>query len=79
MSSDYRLVTAVDLERMGVLRKGTAYRMAKVGAIPSYAVGATKGRGVRFKIEEVLAALRRPAFSETETAHSAHPKKGVAE
>ena len=53
------LVSAAVLEQRGILPKGTAFRMAKVGAIPSYAVG-VKGRGVRFKVDEVLAALRRP-------------------
>lgn len=52
------LVKASDLERLGMLSKGTAFRMAKAGLIPSYSVGA-KGRGVRFRIGEVLAALRR--------------------
>ena len=33
--------------------------MAKAGLIPSYFVGTAK-RGVRFKVDEVLAALRRP-------------------
>ena len=53
--NEARLVTAKDLEQLDIMPKGTAYRMAKVGAIPSYALGA-KGRGVRFKLEEVLAA-----------------------
>jgi excisionase family DNA binding protein len=57
------LVSANQLETLGILSKGTAYRMAKAGQIPSYGVGA-KGRGVRFRIEEVLAALRRPARGE---------------
>lgn len=59
------LLSAVDLERRGILSKGTAYRMAKLGLIPSYAVG-PKGRGVRFRAEEVLAALRRPARTAAE-------------
>ena len=53
------LVSAGALEQRGILPRGTAYKMAKAGQIPSYAVGA-KGRGVRFRVEEVLAALRRP-------------------
>ncbi len=57
------LVTATVLEERGILPKGTAYRMARSGQIPSYAVG-TEGRGVRFRVEEVLAALRRPVMSE---------------
>jgi excisionase family DNA binding protein len=36
------------------------YRLCKSGRAPSYAVGA-KGSGVRVNIEEVKAALRRPA------------------
>ena len=58
--SDETLVSAAALEERGILPKGTAYRMAKAGLIPSYTVG-TKGRGVRFRVEEVLAALRRPS------------------
>lgn len=63
MDSDNRLVTAQDLERIGVMRKGTAYRMVADGRLPHYIVGC-RGRGVRFRVEEVLAALRRPAKSE---------------
>ena len=59
-SAERELVSAVVLEEHGILSKETAYRMAKAGRIPSYSVGA-KGGGVRFRIEEVLAALRRPA------------------
>ena len=54
------LVTAGGLEQRQILKKGTAYRMAKEGQIPSYLVG-RKGRGIRFRVDEVLAALRRPA------------------
>jgi hypothetical protein len=57
------LVSAAVLEGRGILRKGTAYRMAKAGQIPSYAAG-MKRRGVRFRVEEVLAALRRPVTAE---------------
>ncbi|TKB79289.1 MAG: hypothetical protein E8D42_07780 [Nitrospira sp.] len=57
------LVSAVVLEQRGILRKGTAFRMAKAGLIPSYFCGTSK-RGVRFNVEEVLVALRRPAASE---------------
>lgn len=53
------LVTAAGLEDRGILPRATAYKMARAGQIPAYAIGA-KGRGVRFRIEEVLAALRRP-------------------
>lgn len=54
------LVTAAILEERGILTKGTAYRMARSGQIPCYSVG-TAGRSVRFRVDEVLAALRRPA------------------
>lgn len=59
------LVSAGTLEQRGILPKGTAYKMAKAGQLPSYVVGA-KGRGVRFRVEEVLAALRRPVMGRAE-------------
>lgn len=58
--TDQALVTASALEELQILKKGTAYRMAKQGHIPSYLVG-PKGRGIRFRVDEVLEALRRPA------------------
>jgi len=61
--SEEMLVSATVLEQRGILPRGTAYRMAKAGQLPSYAIGA-KGRGVRFRISEVLAALRRPVIAE---------------
>ena len=60
---DQELVTAAGLEQRHILKKGTAYKMAKEGQIPSYLVG-PKGRGIRFRVEEVLAALRRPIRGE---------------
>ena len=57
------LVTAAVLEERGILKRSTAYRMLKAGLISAYKVGA-KGRGVRFRVEEVLSALRRPASSQ---------------
>jgi hypothetical protein len=63
MNNDNRLVTAQDLEEIGVMRKGTAYRMAADGKLPHYLVGC-RGRGIRFKVEEVLASLRRPTPNE---------------
>ncbi|MBX3328300.1 MAG: hypothetical protein U0223_08265 [Nitrospira sp.] len=63
MTGEHCLVTADELETLGILRRGTAFRMAKAGLIPSYQCG-VKGRGVRFRADEVLAALRRPAASE---------------
>lgn len=58
-NTEPELVSAVILEERGILPKGTAYRMAKAGQIPSYAVGKSR-RGVRFRVDEVLEALRRP-------------------
>lgn len=54
------LVTAARLEELGILKKGTAYRMAKLKLIPCAYVGARR-RGIRFFPAEVLDALRRPA------------------
>lgn len=54
------LVTAKQLEELGVMPKSTAYRMAAEGKLPYYSIGC-RGRGIRFKIDEVLAALRQPA------------------
>lgn len=53
------LVSAAVLEQRGILRKSTAYKMAAQGKLPHYVVGC-HDRGVRFRVEEVLAALRRP-------------------
>ncbi|HWF61454.1 MAG TPA: hypothetical protein VN666_14235 [Nitrospira sp.] len=57
------LVTATVLEQRGILRKSTAYKMAAQGKLPHYVVGC-HDRGVRFRIEEVLAALRRPTSTQ---------------
>ena len=54
------LVTAETLQKETAIKKGTSYRLAKRGLIPSYKVG-PRLHGVRFIITEVLAALRRPA------------------
>jgi hypothetical protein len=54
------LETAAELEKAGILKKSSAYKLAKQGIIPSYLVG-PKQTGVRFRRSEVLAALRRPA------------------
>lgn len=58
-----KLVSASVLEQLGILRKGTAYKMVQANLLTAYRVGA-KGRGIRFKVDEVLAALRRPAATE---------------
>lgn len=54
-----QLVTAQELETRGVLKRGTAYRMVEAGKLPHYVIG-NSGRGIRFRVDEVLAALRRP-------------------
>lgn len=59
MNSD-QLVTALQLETIGVMKKGTAYRMVKAGKLIHYKVGCAGG-GIRFRVDEVLSALRRPA------------------
>ena len=62
MNSD-QLVTAQDLEARGIIKKGTAYKMVKAGKLIHYKVGCVGG-GIRFRVDEVLAALRRPATDE---------------
>lgn len=63
MNNEEPLVTAQELEARGVMKRGTAYRMAEAGKLPHYVVGCS-GRGVRFRVEEVLATMRRPAQGE---------------
>jgi hypothetical protein len=62
--NDQVLVSAKGLEERGILKKGTAYRMAKLKLIPCSYVGSKHG-GIRFSPPEVLAALRRPAEIES--------------
>ena len=57
------LETATELERGGILKRGSAYKLVKAGVLPFYAVG-QKQTGIRFRRSEVLAALRRPGKSE---------------
>lgn len=59
MSEKDELVTAAGLEERGILKKGTAYRMAKLNLIPCSYVGPKRG-GIRFSPLAVLEALRRP-------------------
>jgi hypothetical protein len=63
-----RLVTATFLRDTIGLPTGTTYRLARLGLIPCYRTG-LKMRGVRFCVEEVLAALRQPAKPDREAAH----------
>lgn len=58
------LLSASDLEEKGLLRKSSAYRLARQGIIPSYMVGPSQ-TGVRFRVSEVLEALRRPTKATT--------------
>ncbi len=62
MNSD-ELVTAQELETRGIIKKGTAYKMVKAKKLAHYKVGCAGG-GIRFRVDEVLAALRRPATHE---------------
>lgn len=62
MNSD-QLVTAQELEARGVMKKGTAFKMVKAGKLVHYRVGC-HGGGIRFRVDEVLAAIRRPAIHE---------------
>lgn len=58
-----QLVTAQELEARGIIKKGTAYKMVKAGKLIHYKVGCVGG-GIRFRVDEVIAALRRPAIHE---------------
>ena len=57
-----RLVNAEELQEETAIPKGTSYKLAREGLIPSYRVGPKLG-GVRFLVSEVLTALRRPAVA----------------
>jgi predicted DNA-binding transcriptional regulator AlpA len=59
MESD-SLVDADTLARKLGQATSSIYRLAKSGAIPSFKAG-PRGRGVRFDLQEVKKALRRPA------------------
>ncbi len=73
--NDEPLVSARTLEEKQILPKGSAYRLAKQGIIPCFSVGA-KGRGVRFRISEVVNALRRPGFNVESGAVATEQKGG---
>lgn len=57
-----QLVTAKELEVRGILKKGTAFKMAAAGKLVHYKIGCAGG-GIRFRVDEVLLALRVPAAS----------------
>jgi hypothetical protein len=54
------LVDATELARQLGQAKSSIYRLHKRGLIPAYAAGPHL-RGLRFDVNEVKAALRRPA------------------
>lgn len=60
-------VTASELERLRILKKGTAYKMAKRGLIPHIRVGPKRG-GVRFIPADVIKAITRPMKAEQEAS-----------
>lgn len=62
MDRTKKLLTVTELEEETGIRRETAYRLSRMGTIPSYRVGPKLG-GVRFIADEVLAALRRECHS----------------
>ena len=62
-----RLVTVATLEREYGIPRGSAYRMAKRGLIPTCKIG-PKRTGLRFVAAEVLEALRCPVGTGDERA-----------
>ena len=59
-ATDNALVSARQLEELGIMKKGAAFRMAKAGMLVHYRTGASRG-GIRFRVQEVLDAMRVPA------------------
>lgn len=57
------LVNAEELARQLGQAKSSIYRLASRGVIPAYSAGPHL-RGLRFDVEEVKAALRRPVIAE---------------
>ncbi|HLZ34982.1 MAG TPA: hypothetical protein VKP13_13280 [Nitrospira sp.] len=53
-----RLLTAKELEAAGIMKSRTALRMAQVGLLPHYKLGA-RLRAIRFSQPEVLDALKK--------------------
>ena len=54
---DRNLVTALEAARILCVSTGALYKMARLGTIPSYRVGAQR-RAVRFDLQELRDALR---------------------
>ncbi len=63
------LITARELESLGIMPKGTAYRMAAEGKLP-HCVAGCRDRGSRFRVDDVLSALRRPVVSHSGSRRS---------
>lgn len=59
-----RLLRAREISALTGIPAGCLYRMAKKRLIPTYRVGA-KMRGLRFRSDEVLQAIARPATQTT--------------
>ncbi len=55
--SDERLIDAAELSQRLGLPRTTIYRMVARGTVPHYRTGPSR-HGVRFRLDEVLAALR---------------------
>lgn len=55
--NDERLIDAHELSRRLGLPRTTIYRMVAKGSLPHYRTGPSR-HGVRFRVAEVLAALR---------------------
>lgn len=53
-----KIVSAKELERMGILKRRTALRMAMLGLVPHYKYGERMHR-VGFMPSEVLQSLKR--------------------
>lgn len=54
---DKRIVSARELEQLGILKRRTALRMAQLGLLPHVRFG-TKLKGVGFFQDEVIKALK---------------------
>jgi excisionase family DNA binding protein len=63
-----RLVTAREISRVLGVGASTLYVMAKKNRVPHYKIGET---GIRYRMSEVLAALRRPARTDAVGQHDA--------
>ena len=60
--TEKNLVMARPAARAAAMGTGSLYRMAREGLVPFYRIG-PKGKGIRFCLPELLAALRRPVVA----------------